>query len=88
MIPTLLALGLIFGRWWKVTLAVGVLGWAIVILFVTDAGPDAGIVGTAGLLLGAAGLALANTAVGVAVHQGVLWAVRATRNRSAHPTAA
>lgn len=88
MIPTLIAFGLIFGRWWKATLAVGVIGWVVVILFFTDAGPVTGIIETAGLALGAAGLALANTAVGVAVHQGVLWAVRTIRGRSGHPTVA
>jgi hypothetical protein len=88
MIPTLFAFGLIFGRWWRASLAVGVIGWAVVIPFITDAGPEGGIVGTAGLVVGAAGLALVNTAVGVAVHQGVLWAVRTARERSRHATTA
>lgn len=87
MIPTLLAFGLVFGRWWKATLAVGVIGWVVVILSTTDAGTAPGIAETAGLALGAAGLALVNTAVGVAVHQGLLWAVRTVRGRSGHPTA-
>lgn len=88
MIPTLLALGLVLGRWWKTTLTVGVIGWVATILLISDAGAAGGSVGTAGLVASAAGLALANTAVGVAVHQGLLWVVRTARERRGHATPA
>ena len=68
MIPSLVVLGLALGRWWRTTLAVGVVG-----LFAT------GVIGWGGVPP-AAGLALANTAAGMFVHQGVLRALRAIRS--------
>lgn len=80
MIPSLIAFGLILGRWWKPTLVVGVSGWGVVLL-VADIIPWQAIPA-------AAALALVNTTVGVLVHQGVLWVVRAVRSRRDHPRAA
>lgn len=88
MIPTLLLLGLVLGRWWKATLAVGVVGWVVVILVMQAGGTTSGIAAPAGVALGAAALGFVNTAVGVAVHQGLLRAVRTVRSPSGHPTAA
>lgn len=79
MIPTLIAVGLVFGRWWKATLVIGVVAW-VVALLTTD------VIGWRSVPA-AAGLALVNTAVGVLVHQGGLSAVRAVRSRSGHPQA-
>lgn len=78
MIPILIALGLVLGRWWRAALAIGVVYWAIVLV----------ATGTYALdlrLLGPAGLALVNTAVGAAVHQAVLWGVRRLRAGQEHP---
>lgn len=64
MIPTLIVAGLVFGRWWKTTLAVAAIGWPVWLVAGEVMGLQAG-------LLGAAALAVINTAVGVAVHQAV-----------------
>ena len=64
MIPTLIMIGAVFGRWWRVTLLGSAVGWPV-LLVVTGAmniGPA---------LVGAAGLAVLNTAVGVLLHQGI-----------------
>ncbi|HEU4540809.1 MAG TPA: hypothetical protein VFR23_06740 [Jiangellaceae bacterium] len=74
MIPTLIVLGFIFGRWWRLSLAVAAVGWPAVLVASGVAELEAGLVG-------AAGLAVLNTGVGVLVHQAVRWAVRSVRNR-------
>ena len=77
MIPTLIAFGLMSGRWWRTTLAVGVASWVVVLLAtsaITWRGAPV-----------AAVFALVNTAVGVLLHQTGLWTVRAVRSRSRHP---
>jgi hypothetical protein len=79
MIPTLILFGLIFGRWWRSALIVGAVGWPVLLLATGTASADAD-------LIGVAGLALANTGVGVAVHQGVLWGARRYR-RAIRPNA-
>ncbi len=77
MIPTMLALGLVLGWWWRTALVVAAVIWPIMlvlsgaVLLTTD--------GLAPLAVGAL-LAVANAAVGVAVIQGVRWLVR-----RAHP---
>lgn len=76
MIPSLIAFGLIFGRWWKPTVVIGVAGW-VVVLLVTD-------IITWHVIPAAAAFAFINTAVGVLVHQGGLWVVRAVRSRAEH----
>ncbi len=69
MIPVLIAFGLVFGRWWRTTLAVAVVSWPVALL-ATE------VMDVSWELLGAAALALVNTAVGVLVHQALLHAVR------------
>lgn len=69
MIPTLILFGLIFGRWWRLALIVGAIGWPVLLLATGTAAANAD-------LIGVAALAFANTGVGVAVHQGVLWGAR------------
>jgi hypothetical protein len=66
----LILFGLVLGRWWRLFLLAAALGWpvALVATGVMSVGPG---------LLGASGLAIANTGIGVLVHQGVL---RTTRN--------
>lgn len=72
MIPTMIVFGLIFGRWWRVTLVASALGWPL-LLVVTD------VAGIDFALLGAAVLAVVNAGVGVLVHQGVLVSYRRLR---------
>jgi hypothetical protein len=78
----MIVLGLVLGRWWKTALAVGTVVWPSMLL-------QAGIIETgAGDLLGAALFGLANTAVGVGLHQAALHLVRRLRGPrpSAPPT--
>ena len=64
MIPTLILFGLVFGRWWRSTLIAATIGWPALLL-------AAGVMHVETGLLGAAGLAIINTGVAVAIHQGV-----------------
>jgi hypothetical protein len=78
VIPILIVFGLVFGRWWRLSLVTAALGWPA-LLVTTD------VMGVGAGLLGASGLAIANTGVGVLIHQGVLQAIRRLRrSRSAH----
>lgn len=74
MIPTLIVFGLIFGRWWRISLVIAAAGWPIV-LVATDA------TGLEWVLLSAAGLAAVNALAGVVLHQSALVAVRWLRRR-------
>jgi hypothetical protein len=74
MIRTMILFGLIFGRWWRLSLLVAALGWPAVLI-------STGVLGFEVALLGAAGLAVLNAAVGVLVHQGLLWTVRRFRHQ-------
>jgi hypothetical protein len=65
VIPTLILVGLIFGRWWRIVIPVAAVGWAV-LLIVT--GVDSGPV----FALGAAAIAIPNVALGVLVHR-ALW---------------
>jgi hypothetical protein len=76
VIPTLILVGAIFGRWWRATLLVSALGWPV-LLVVTGAmsiGPA---------LAGAAGLAVLNSGAGVLLHQGILRGGRKLRRAMA-----
>ena len=72
MIPTLIVLGLVLGRWWWLPLGISAVGWPILLVAtgVMDIEPG---------LLAASGLAVLNAGVGVLVHQGILWTVRQVR---------
>ncbi len=59
MIPTLLVLGAVVGRWWAVPAAA--LGWVVLVAAAGDCGPDC--------WPPAAALASVNTAVGVALRK-------------------
>ena len=76
MIPTMILFGVIFGRWWLITLFTAALGWPL-LLVATD------VVGVNASLIGAAALAVANAGVGVLVHQGLLYVYRHLRRRIA-----
>ncbi|MBQ1063120.1 MULTISPECIES: hypothetical protein [Micromonospora] len=72
MIPLLILLGLLLGRWWRLSLVAAALGWPVLLVAtgVTDVGAG---------LLGAAVLAVANTGAGVLLHQGARLAIRRLR---------
>jgi len=78
MIPTLILFGLVFGRWWRLSLIAAALGWPVLLVVSHVMSVELG-------LLGAAGLAVINTGIGVLVHQGSLRAVRVLRHRRASP---
>jgi hypothetical protein len=64
VIPALIMVGAVFGRWWRVALLASAIGWPV-LLVVTGAmsiGPA---------LAGAAGLAVLNSGAGVLLHQGI-----------------
>ncbi len=73
LIPTMIIFGLLAGRWWKSALVVGTVGWVAVLLVTGVIEPSQ--------VVGAAFFGLANTGVGVAIHQGLLWLVRSVRTR-------
>ncbi|MBP6524051.1 MAG: hypothetical protein KA249_01380 [Dermatophilaceae bacterium] len=75
MIPTMILFGLLLGRWWKLALIVGTSGWTVLLW-------SQGLLATPTETVGAALLALANSAVGVLVHQVLLAFVRRVRG---HP---
>jgi hypothetical protein len=74
VIPTLLLVGLILGRWWRVVIPVAAAGWAALLI---ATGVDSGV----GFALSAAALGAVNVAVGVAVHQGLRSSVRAVSHQ-------
>ncbi len=64
MIPTLLIVGVVLGRWWRIVVPLAVVGW-VVLLIAT--GVDSGLV----FVVEAGLLAAANVIVGVLVNQAV-----------------
>jgi hypothetical protein len=76
VIPTLIVLGLVIGRWWRLAMIVGTAGWPAVLL-------AGGVVRTGPELLAATGLAAINTGVGVLLHQCGLRVVRLLRHHGA-----
>jgi hypothetical protein len=69
----LILFGLLFGRWWRSSLAVAAVGWPVLLV-------ATGVLTLeAKLLLGAAGLAIVNAGVGVLIHQGILRVSRKVR---------
>ncbi len=64
MIPTLIMIGAIFGRWWRVTLLVSAVGWPVLLVVTGAMSPGPALVG-------ATGLAVLNTGAGVLLHQGI-----------------
>jgi len=80
VIPTLILVGLIFGRWWRSCLVTAAIGWPLLLVAIGVVGVD-----EFGVLLKAAGLAVINTGVGVLIHQGGLIVVGQLRRRSAVP---
>ena len=81
MIPTMILFGLLLGRWWRTALVAGTASWTVLLW-------SQGIIGSPAQVAGAAALALANTAIGVMAHQGLLAAVRRVRRPSPVPSGA
>lgn len=77
MIPTMILFGVIFGRWWRITLVAAALAWPL-LLVVTE------VVGFSTSLIGAAALAVVNAGAGVLVHHGVLVGYRHLRGPTSH----
>jgi hypothetical protein len=75
MIPTLILLGVVFGHWWRWTLVGAAVGWPALLV-------AADVIGLGWQLLGAAALAVVNTAVGVLVYQGARYVVRRASYRA------
>jgi hypothetical protein len=40
MIPTMILFGLVFGRWWRVTLVAAALGWPLLLVVIDVVGID------------------------------------------------
>ncbi len=76
MIPTMILLGLVLGRWWRTALVVAAISWPILLL-------SGGIISVAQVPV-SAGLAIINAGVGVLVGQGGLRAYRTLRHRGSH----
>jgi hypothetical protein len=73
VIPTLILFGLVVGRWWRSSLTVAAVGWPVMLI------ATGVMTWEANQLLGAAGLAIVNTGVGVLIHQGILRLSRKVR---------
>ncbi len=80
MIPTVIVLGLILGRWPKFALTVAAVGWPVLLLVAGPLELSADFVGQAIL---AALLASANAGVGILAHQTLLWSVHLVHRRLA-----
>lgn len=74
MIPSMIVFGLLVGYWWKVALVTATLGWPGLLL-------ATGVISIA-QIPGAALLAAANAAIGVAVVQAIVFGVRWTKRRA------
>lgn len=79
MIPTMIIFGLLTGRWWRSALVAAAVLWPLLLVIsgVSDHAP-----GPFALVLTQASiLTVANTGVGVAIHQVLLYLVRKLRIR-------
>ena len=72
MIPTMILVGLALGRWWRLALVAGAVGWPLLLLVL-------GVVGPGGVLP-AAVVGVLNAGVGVVVVQGGLLLGRRLRH--------
>jgi hypothetical protein len=77
MIPNLILLGLIFGRWWQPVLVIAAVGWPL--LLVSESVID---LSEPTMLLGAALFGVANAGVGVLAHPACLRVYRGLRHRN------
>lgn len=77
MIPTMILLGLVLGRWWWPALGTAAVGWPLLLVATNVIDFDEG-----GVLAGAAVLAVANAGFGALAHQACLHAYRHLRHRN------
>lgn len=78
MIPTMILFGVVLARWWVPALVLAAVFWPALLVANDVMGIEAGLVA-------AAGLGVANAALGVLVHQGILWIVRRVGNQESSP---
>jgi hypothetical protein len=71
VIPTLIIVGIVLGRWWWVALLVSAIGWPLLLA--------ASGLATGWVLLEAAAFGVANALVGVLLYQAGAWIVRRLR---------
>ncbi len=69
MILTMILFGLVFGRWWRTAVVVGAFLWPLILV-------TSGLMRIDWGIWTACGLGVANTIVGVLVHQAILGIVR------------
>ena len=74
MIPTMILLGLVLGRWWRIALVTAAIGWPALLLATNTI--------DVGQIVPTAMLGLVNAAVGVLIVQGVLRILRDLRHRT------
>jgi len=77
MIPTLLLVGLVFGKWWRISIPSAAFGWALLLL-------ATGVVSDLTHLAGAAWFGFINVTVGVLVYQAVRLAYRRISGQHHH----
>ena len=75
VIPTLLLIGLVFGKWWRITIPATTVAWVVVLsVNETDSGVD--------FVFSAGAWAALNVTVGVLIFQGVRLLLRMIRTRA------
>lgn len=76
MIPSLIVVGLLLGKWWRVVIPVAAIGWAGLLV---GTGVDSGLT----FILGAVALGLINVTLGVLVFQGARFALHRVTGKDA-----
>lgn len=77
MIPTLILVGFVLGRWWRFALTAAAIAWPLTLVTSDVVALDWMSVGLA------AGLAVINTLVGVLAHHLIAWVVHRVRRTPA-----
>jgi hypothetical protein len=77
MIPTLLLVGLAFGKWWRISIPAATIGWALLLL-------ATGVVSDLTHVAGAAWFGFINVTVGVLVFQAVRLAYHGVSRQHRH----
>ena len=77
MIPTLLLVGIVSGKWWRVSIPATTIGWAVLLL-------ATGVVSGLAQVAGAAMFGFINVTVGVLVFQAVRMAFRGGSRQHGH----
>lgn len=76
MIPTVIVVCFVLGRWWRSALLATAVVWPLVLVATNVMGLEWGLVG-------ASALAVANALVGVLLHQAIAWVITHLRVREA-----